>query len=48
VNVQPVNVQAAIVVERAFKNFRLEAEAVAPFPYQPTACAKMHRMVVVR
>ncbi len=23
---------------RAFKNLRLEAEAVAEFPYQPTAC----------
>lgn len=45
---RPVNVQAAIVVERAFKNFRLEAEAVAEFPYQPTACAKPYRMVVVR
>jgi hypothetical protein len=43
-----VNVQAGIVVERAFKNFRLEAEAVAEFSYQPTACAKPYRMVVVR
>jgi hypothetical protein len=45
---RPVNVQAAIIVERAFKNFRLEAEAVAEFPYQPKACAKTYRMVVVR
>jgi hypothetical protein len=45
---RPVNVQAAIIVERAFKNFRLEAEAVAEFPYQPTACGKTYRMVVVR
>jgi hypothetical protein len=45
---RPVNVKAAVIVEREFKNFRLEAEAVAEFPYQPTACAKPYRMVVVR
>jgi Transposase DDE domain group 1 len=45
---RPVNVQAATIVARAFKNFRLAAEAVAEFPYQPTACAKTYRMVVVR
>jgi hypothetical protein len=45
---RPVNVKAAIIVEREFKNLRLEAEAVAEFPYQPTACATTYRMVVVR
>jgi hypothetical protein len=35
-------------VARAFKNLRLEAEDVAEFPYQPTACTKPYRMVVVR
>jgi len=35
-------------VARGFKNLRLEAEAVAEFPYQPTACAHPYRMVVVR
>jgi hypothetical protein len=45
---RPVNVHAGIIVARAFKNFRLEAEAVAEFSYQPTACAKPYRMVVVR
>jgi Transposase DDE domain group 1 len=45
---RPVQVQAGIIVERAFKNLRLDAEAVAEFPYQPTACAKPYRMVVVR
>jgi hypothetical protein len=45
---RPVNVQAGIIVERAFKNFRLETEAVAEFAYQPTACAQPYRMVVVR
>ena len=45
---RPVNVKAAIIVERDFKNLRLEAEAVAEFPYQPVACTKAYRMVVVR
>lgn len=45
---RPVHVKAATIVERAFKNLRLEAEAVAEFPYQPTACATTYRMVVVR
>jgi len=45
---RPVNVKAAVIGEREFKNFRLEAEAVAEFPYQPTACATPYRMVVVR
>ena len=45
---RPVNVKAAIIVERAFTTLRLEAEAVAEFPYQPIACAKAYRMVVVR
>ena len=43
-----MNVKAATIVAREFKNLRLEAEAVAEFPYQPTACAKPYRMVVVR
>jgi hypothetical protein len=45
---RPVNVKAAVIIEREFKNLRLEAEAVAEFPYQPTACTKTYRMVVVR
>jgi hypothetical protein len=45
---RPVNVKAAIIVEREFKNLRLEAEAVAEFAYQPAACARPYRMVVVR
>lgn len=45
---RPVNVKEATIVEREFKNLRLKAEAVAEFPYQPTACAKAYRMVVVR
>ena len=45
---RPVNVKAATIVARAFRNLRLEAEAVAEFPYQPTACTQSYRMVVVR
>ena len=45
---RPVNVKEAIIVERAFKNLRLEAEAVAEFAYQPIACTTPYRMVVVR
>ena len=45
---RPVNVKAATIVAREFKNLRLTAEAVAEFAYQPTACAKTYCMVVVR
>jgi hypothetical protein len=45
---RPVNVKEAIIVDRAFKNLRLEAEAVAEFDYQPGACARPYRMIVVR
>jgi Transposase DDE domain group 1 len=45
---RPVNVKAAIIVERDYTNLRLEAEAVAEFAYQPVACAQPYRMVVVR
>jgi hypothetical protein len=42
------DVKAAVIVERAFKNLRLEAEAVAEWSYQPTVCAQPYRMVVLR
>ncbi len=45
---RPTNVKEARIVERAYKNLRLEAEAVAEFAYQPVACATPYRMVVVR
>jgi hypothetical protein len=45
---RPANVKEAIIGARAFKNLRLEAEAVAEFAYQPVACAQPYRMVVVR
>jgi hypothetical protein len=45
---RPANVKEAITVARAFKNLRLQAEAVAEFPYQPVACGQPYRIVVVR
>jgi hypothetical protein len=45
---RPLNRKAATIVARGFKNLRLQSEAVAEFPYQPTACARPYRMVVVR
>lgn len=45
---RPDNVKEAVVVARAFENKRLQAEDVAEFTYQPTACTKTYRMVVVR
>jgi len=45
---RPVNVKAATIVAREFKNLRLTAEAVAEFAYQPIACTTPYRVVVVR
>jgi DDE family transposase len=45
---RPDRIKEKIVVARAFENQRLQSEAVAEFNYQPTACGKNHRMVVVR
>lgn len=42
------NVRERIVEEREYKNFTLEHEDVAEFFYQPGACARAYRMVVVR
>jgi len=45
---RPDNVKEAIVVARQFENQRLRSEEVAEFYYQPTACTKTYRMVVVK
>jgi hypothetical protein len=45
---RPANVKAATIVARAFTNLTLAAEAVAEFPYRPTACRQPYRMVVLR
>jgi hypothetical protein len=45
---KPVNVKERIVVERGYKNIRLESEHVAEFDYCPTKCNKTYRMIVLR
>jgi len=45
---KPENVKARIVVEREFKNIRLNSEEVAEFEYRPGKCRKPYRMVVLR
>jgi hypothetical protein len=45
---RPDNVKEAVVVARGFENQRLQSEEVAEFNYQPTACRKTYRMVVVK
>ncbi len=41
-------VKENIVVEREYKNLVLKDEHVAEFDYQPTACDRAYRMIVVR
>ena len=45
---RPVNVKEQVVVQREFKNLRLQSEDVAEFDYRPGACKKTYRIVVVR
>jgi Transposase DDE domain group 1 len=45
---RPKNVKEQIVRARGFKNIRLVSEDVAELEYQPTACRKKYRLVVVR
>jgi hypothetical protein len=42
------NVKEEIVRQREFENIRLQSEEIAEFEYQPAACKKTYRMVVVR
>jgi hypothetical protein len=44
---RPENVKERIVRERQFENVRLFSEMVAEFDYQPAACRKNYRVVVV-
>lgn len=46
--IRPENVKEQIVVDREYQNLRLVSEDVAEFRYQPTACQKAYRVVVVR
>ncbi|MEA3429035.1 MAG: IS1380 family transposase [Thermodesulfobacteriota bacterium] len=45
---RPANVKKRIVQENGYKNLRLKSEHVAEFDYQPVACDRQYRMVVVR
>jgi len=45
---KPEKVKARIVIEREFKNIRLNSEEVAEFEYCPGKCGKTYRMVVLR
>jgi len=45
---RPENVKERIVREREYKNIRLVSEHVAEFSYQPTACKRAYRVVVLR
>jgi len=45
---RPVNVKDRIVRERGFETLRLQSEEIAEFRYQPHACHKEYRMIVVR
>jgi hypothetical protein len=45
---RPENVKEAKVVEREFRNIRLDSEQVAEFVYSPVHCSKQYRMVVLR
>ena len=45
---RPTNAKEAKVVEREYRNIRLEGEHVAEFAYSPTHCQKEYRMVVLR
>lgn len=45
---RPDNVKDQIVRARGFETLRLRGEEVAEFNYQPIACNREHRMIVVR
>jgi hypothetical protein len=45
---RPDNVKDRIVRERGYETLRLLHEEVAEFNYQPTACNRKYRMIVVR
>jgi hypothetical protein len=45
---RPENVKEQIVAERGYRNLRLNSEDVAEFAYQPGACRRPYRVIVVR
>ena len=45
---KPDNVKRQVVRRREFEHLELKSEQVAEFDYQPTACRRPYRMVVIR
>lgn len=45
---RPANVKDEVVVERGFKNLRLNGEDVVEFDYQPGKCSRVYRIVALR
>lgn len=45
---KPENVKEQIVVEKGYRNIRLQREHVAEFEYRPTKCKRSYRVVVLR
>jgi len=45
---RPANIKEQIVIQRQYKNIRLQSEEVAEFDYRPTKCKKSYRIVVLR
>jgi hypothetical protein len=45
---RPSRVKEEVVASKGYKNIKLRSEDIAEFAYQPGACARAYRMVVVR
>ena len=45
---KPIHVKPKIVRQREFEVLRLQSEEYAEFEYQPTACNRAYRMIVIR
>ena len=45
---KPVNVKRQVIRRREFEHLELQSEQVAEFEYQPTACQRPYRLVVIR
>jgi hypothetical protein len=45
---RPRNFREEIVVEKGYRNLRLQREHVAEFSYRPTKCKRSYRMIVLR
>ena len=45
---RPLNYKEKIVVEKQYKNIKLQKEHVAEFDYKPTKCNRTYRVIVLR